>query len=97
MDIVNVDVVDRFARRHRDVAQRLEGWKDQVTNARWSTPHDAQREMSGVTPIGGRRLIFNIKGNQYRIVAVVNYVFGTVRVRFIGKHSEYDDIEAKEV
>ena len=53
--------------------------------------------MSGVTPIGGRRLIFNIKGNQYRIVAVVNYVFGTVRVRFIGDHSEYDDIEAKEV
>ncbi len=97
MDIVNVDVVDRFARRHRDVAQRLEGWKYQVTNARWSTPHDAQREMSGVTPIGGRRLIFNIKGNQYRIVAVVNYVFGTVRVRFIGKHSEYDDIQAKEV
>ena len=68
-----------------------------MTRASWSTPHDAQREMSGVTPIGGRRLIFNIKGNQYRIVAVVNYVFGTVRVRFIGKHSEYDDIEAKEV
>ena len=97
MDIVNVEVVERFARRHRDVAQRLEGWQDQVTNARWSTPHDVQREMSGVTPIGGCRLIFNIKGNQYRIVAVVNYVFGTVRVRFIGKHSEYDDIEAKEV
>ena len=68
-----------------------------MTDARWSTPHDAQREMSGVTPIGGRRLIFNIKGNNYRLVALVNYQLGTVKIRFFGSHAEYDDIEATEV
>ena len=97
MDIVNVEVVDRFARRHRDVAQRLEDWKEQVTNARWSTPHDAEREMSGARRIGNRRLIFNIKGNNYRLVASVNYQLGTVRVRFLGTHAAYDDIRAREV
>ncbi len=89
MDIVNVEVVDRFARRHRDVAQRLEGWKYQVTNARWSTPHDAEREASGVRRIGNRRLIFNIKGNQYRIIAEVDYGSGTLQVLFVGRHDDY--------
>ena len=97
MDIVNIEVVDRFARRHRDAKRSLDRWKVLVTNARWSTPHDAEREMSGVTPIGGRRLVFKIKGNDYRLVALVNYQLGTVQVRFLGTHAAYDDIKAKEV
>lgn len=89
MDIVNVDVVDRFARRHRDVAQRLERWKTDVTRASWSTPHEAEREASGVRRVGNRRLIFNIKGNQYRIIAEVDYRSGTLQVLFIGRHDDY--------
>ena len=89
MDIVNVEVVDRFARRHRDVAQRLERWKTDVARASWSTPHDAEREGSGLRRIRNRRLIFNIKGNQYRIIAEVDYESGTLQVLFIGRHDDY--------
>ena len=53
--------------------------------------------MTGVRRIRNRRLIFNIKGNDYRVVAVVNYELGTLRIRFWGTHAEYDEIEAEEV
>ena len=95
--ITNISEVARYGRRYRGAAERLKLWQEQVTEAKWSTPHDAQREMSGVTPIGGRRLVFKIKGNHYRLVAFVNYELGTVHIRFFGTHAEYDDIEAKEV
>ena len=97
MRITNISEVERYRRRYRDAAARLNLWKEQVSEASWSTPHDAQREMPGVTPIGGGRLIFNIKGNHYRLVAFVNYELGTVHVRFFGTHAEYDEITAKEV
>ena len=97
MDIVNVEVVDRFARHHRRAKRSLDRWKVLVTNARWSTRHDAEREISGARGIGNRRLTFKIKGNDYRLVALVNYQLGTVQVRFLGTHAAYDDIDAKEV
>ena len=95
--ITNISEVEKFARHHSDAAKHIRRWRDRVLDARWESPHDLDREMTGVRRIRNRRLIFKIKGNDYRVVAVVNYELGTLRIRFWGTHAEYDKIEAEEV
>lgn len=95
--ITNPKVLNDFVRRHRDTDARLRDWKEMVRLANWKTPHEVIDHWTGVTILGDGRLIFNIKGNQYRLVAKVDYVAGTLEIRFIGTHASYDDINPKGV
>jgi mRNA interferase HigB len=60
-------------------------------------PTDITAQFTTATILKGRRVVFNIKGNDYRLVAAVAYRFGAVYVKFIGTHSEYDRIDADTV
>ena len=97
MDIVNLRVVQRFARRHVEYVNDLERWAHLVASKHWRSPHEAERTMSGVKHIGRNRLVFRVHSNRLRIVAKVNYISGTLEVRFVGNHKEYDSINATEV
>ena len=91
MDIINPEVLDDFVRHHAVSRRRVLRWASIVESADWRSPHDAQREMSGVRPIGDGRMIFNVGGNNYRLVASFNFTQQRVWIDFIGTHDDYDE------
>jgi len=83
-----------FWRVHPDTEQPLKAWYDEVAHASWKRPQDIKNQYRNASFIAGNRVVFNIKGNAYRLVVAVTYSFGAVYVKFIGSHAEYDRIDA---
>ncbi len=80
--------------KHSDVESALEAWYQDVSRAAWKTPNDVTRIYPNASIIAGNRIIFNIKGNQYRLIVAVSYTTGIVYIRFVGSHQEYDKVDA---
>ena len=97
MIIANPEPLDRFARRHPEAREPLQMWKDSVLSEIWSDPHDAIALHPNARHLGRNRLIFNIRGNRYRIITLVDYSMTSVFIRFVGTHAQYDRINAREV
>jgi mRNA interferase HigB len=72
-------------------------WLAIAGQARWRNPEDVKASHPKATILKGSRVIFNIKGNDYRLVAAVQYKAGVLVVRFFGTHAEYDAIDAETV
>ncbi len=68
-----------------------------VKHANWTGPKDIKRIYPSVSFLAENRVVFNIKGNKYRVIVMVQYRFGQVYIRFVGTHQEYDRINAKTV
>jgi mRNA interferase HigB len=68
-----------------------------VQAAQWQRPTDITAQFTTASVLKGRRVVFNLKGNDYRLVAAVAYRFGAVYVKFIGTHAEYDCVDAATV
>ena len=79
---------------HKNAEQSLRAWYDEVINAKWTKPQDIKNSYRIASFIGSNRVVFNIKGNTYRLVVAVAYSFGAVYVKFIGSHAAYDRIDA---
>ena len=79
---------------HRDAEQPLRAWFAEAKKADWKQPADILRQYSNSRVLGKNRAVFNIKGNDYRLVVIVRYDKGSVFVRFVGTHAEYDKIDA---
>ncbi len=80
--------------KHSDVESALEAWYQDVSRAAWKTPNDVTHIYPNASIIAGNRIIFNIKGNQYRLIVAVSYTTGIVYIRFVGSHQEYDKVDA---
>ena len=72
-------------------------WYRQVLRADWASPADLKREIGSASILKDGRVVFNIAGNKYRIVAWINYPYRVVYVRFIGTHAQYVRIDAQTV
>jgi mRNA interferase HigB len=99
MRIIAVSTVRDFWRRpgRRDAEQPLRAWVHIVRAADWSKPADVKEMFRSADIVGNDRVIFNIGGNKYRLVAAVHYRGKRVYVRFIGTHKDYDKIDAETV
>ena len=84
-------------RRHSSASRQLRSWLSEARSAQWSNPHVLRERYPSASIIGNNRVVFNIRGNNYRLVTRVNYERGFVRIRFFGTHAEYDRIDASEV
>ena len=80
-----------------DSTRALEGWYDRVENADWESPQQLKADYPSASILGDNRVVFNIRGNNYRLVARIDYQLKRVYVLFIGTHAEYDRIDAREV
>lgn len=80
--------------QHPDAEQALRGWFHDAKRADWKIPSDIKAVYRNASIIGNNRVVFNIKGNQYRLIVAIQYQFGLVYIRFIGTHREYDKIDA---
>ena len=98
MKLVGRRHIDTAIQKHPDLTGPLQAWIAEVENASWETPLDiaSRYPRASILP-GGRRVVFRIKGNRYRLIAVIEFIGGIVRVRWIGTHAEYDRINANTV
>ena len=97
MRIIAVKTLKLFWKRHNDTEQPLKAWYAEVKAANWRSPAEIKRFYRSASILGNNRVVFNIKGNSYRLVTAVNYNFNIVYIRFIGTHKEYDKINAEEI
>lgn len=97
MRIVALKTLRDFWARHPDAEQPLRAWHDEVNRAQWRAPADIKQQFRSASILKGRRVVFNIKGNEYRLVAALAYNTDVVFVKFIGTHAEYDRIDAETV
>ena len=75
----------------------LDAWFDEVKKARWTGTADVKRSYATASIISADRVVFNIKGNDYRLVVAVDFEKGIVWIKWIGTHKDYDRIDVNEV
>jgi mRNA interferase HigB len=97
MHLVSVPPLLVFAKRHPASKQAILTWCDEVKKAGWKQPSEIKTQFATASILKNRRVVFNLKGNDYRIVVAVAYNMGFVYVKFIGTHVEYDAIDANTV
>jgi mRNA interferase HigB len=97
MRVISIKTLREYWRQRADARAALEAWFDFVHHAEWNSPADVKRDFSSASILEDKRVVFNIKGNQYRLVVRINYPLKTVYVRFIGTHAEYDRIDATRI
>jgi mRNA interferase HigB len=82
---------------HKDAEQPLLMWHREAALAEWASPADVKQKHGSASILKNGRVVFNVAGNKYRLVVSIRYDLRIVFIRFIGTHSEYDDIDAQEV
>ena len=97
MRIFTERTLREYWERHTAVGPSLRAWLKHTEQARWSSPLQVKADYPSASIISYNRVVFNIKGNDYRLVVQINYPKGRVYIRFIGTHAEYDRINAAEV
>lgn len=97
MRVIALKTLRAFCARHRDAEQPLLAWHDEVSRAHWAQPADIKAQFRSASILKNRRVVFNIKGNEYRLVVALAYNTGLVFVKFIGTHKAYDAIDAETV
>lgn len=80
-----------------DAEQPLRAWHQEVEKASWKGPTDIRVRFGTADFVANNRVIFDIRGNKYRLVVAVKYEFFCVHIRFVGTHAEYDKIDASTV
>jgi mRNA interferase HigB len=97
MRVISRKILREFWEKHPDARQPLQTWYADVKHATWTSPVDIKSVYQNASFIANNRIVFNIKGNKYRIVIIVQYQYEVVYIRFIGTHKEYDRINAETV
>jgi mRNA interferase HigB len=90
MILVGKRLLSEFARTHASSRDAIAAWTAEVEAASWRSPIDVKRRYRSASFVGGDRIIFNLKGNHFRLDVRVNYSAQIVLVRRIGTHAEYD-------
>lgn len=97
MRIIAIKTLRQFWERHADAEGYLTAWFAEANKARWKGPQDILDHYRSADILPDNRVVFNIKGNQYRLVVKVHYNTGLVYVRFVGTHAEYNKIDAETI
>ena len=97
MRVIAVSTLRDFWKLHPDAEQPLKAWFEEVTKASWAQPSDIKAQYGNASILKNRRVVFNIKGNDYRLIVAIAYRLQVVYVKFVGTHKEYDEVDAETV
>ncbi|MEJ5261453.1 MAG: type II toxin-antitoxin system HigB family toxin [Ignavibacterium sp.] len=97
MRIIAIKRLKEFWKKHPDSEQPLRAWYTETLSADWKSPNDIKNFYRTASILKNNRVVFNIKGNDYRLIVAVNYFYKVVYIRFIGTHQEYNKINAEEI
>jgi len=93
MKLVGKRLLVDFSQRHADVRTQIDAWICEAEDAEWATPKDIRARYPSASLLADNRVVFNLKGNDYRLDVKVAYNTRTVLVKRIGTHAEYDKWE----
>lgn len=103
MIVIGTDIVERYFKErsgHKGIKaarSQYDAWRAIVELSQWRTPEDLKVAHPKVSILKGGRAVFNIKANDYRLIAIVQYAVGVLLIRFFGSHEEYDKVDAETV
>ena len=86
-----------FLREWYVIYVHTEKWVEKIEAANWKNHNELKKDFLSADYVGNNRYVFNIRGNNYRLVSVVDFFAGTMVIRFIGTHNDYDRIDAKNI
>lgn len=91
MKLVGKPILDLYAKGHADIRGPIKAWIDEVGIAEWKTTMDIKEKYPSASFLADNVVVFNIKGNRYRLVVKVTYKTGIVKVEKVGTHADYDE------
>jgi mRNA interferase HigB len=97
MKVIAISTLRRFWARYPDAEQPLKAWYDEARHAAWNTPQDIKNHYASASFVGHNRVVFNIKGNDYRLIVAVAYRFQAIYIKFVGTHAAYNRVDATTV
>ena len=97
MRVISKKILREFWEKHSDSEQQLKSWFQETSNAEWNSPDDIKIEYPSASILSNNRVVFNIKGNKYRLIVRINYDYKMAWIRFVGTHAEYDKIDANKI
>ena len=97
MRIVARKTLLEFIRNHARAEQSILAWYAEAAQSTWRTPQDIKAHYASASFVGKNRVVFNINGNDFRLIVAVAYRLGVVYIKFVGTHAEYDKIDAATV
>jgi mRNA interferase HigB len=92
MVVISKTILKDFGKKHADAVDPLNEWWEKVRRADWASVQEVKRTFNSVDFVGNERFVFDIKGNKYRLVAMIFFDIMTIYVRFVGTHDRYDKI-----
>lgn len=95
--IFSKSTLQEYWRRNPETEQYLKTWFETVAESNWKNPIDVKSTFASASILKDGRVVFNIKGNSFRLVARINYEKEWLFIRFIGTHQEYDKIDANTI
>ena len=97
MRIIAIRTLKDYWEKHPETQQPLSEWYVKVERAQWESFADMKRDFGSVDYVGNQHYVFNIKGNNYRLIVAVKFTPKLVYIRFVGTHEEYDRIDVKNI
>jgi mRNA interferase HigB len=97
MHVLSRKTLEEFWAKHTDAKAELHVWFHEAKRAEWRSFQEIKRRYASADVLPGNRVVFNIKGNRYRLIVHIHYNTGTVYIRFVGTHAEYDRINAETI
>jgi mRNA interferase HigB len=97
MRVIAVKTLKEFWDLHADAEQPLKAWFHEAKAANWESFQEIKARFNSADVIHGNRVVFDIKGNRYRLIVKIHYNTGIIFIRFIGTHAEYNKIDAAKV
>jgi mRNA interferase HigB len=97
MQIISIKTLRNFWQRHASAEEPLKAWYHEANKASWHSFQDIKNRYRHADVLSDNRVVFNIKGDSYRLVVRINYKSGCLFIRFVGTHAEYDKINAETI
>jgi mRNA interferase HigB len=94
MRVIARRTLRNFYEKHADSKAPLEAWFHEMLSSQLAGPKDIKLKYPSSDILPGNRVVFNIKGNHYRLIVKIHYNTGIIYVRFIGTHADYDKVDA---
>lgn len=93
MVVISKSQINKFCKNHTDAEDAVMQWYYETKLAEWKSFHEIKKTFNSVDAVGNDRYVFNIRGNKYRLIALIFFSTRTVYIRFIGTHVEYNKID----
>ena len=97
MNVISIKAIHKFCEKNSNAEEALLTWYKVVKKAEWNNLIDLKKDFPSADYVADNRVVFNIKGNHYRLIARVSFQYRRVMIKWIGPHKEYDKIDVLKV